>query len=197
MEPQERARSRETCYRAELLSLQVLRSARDFKTCNRQLLGSCKCKSSWSACSALKKAWKHNIAPTSLIPGARTPNRKSKGSKGSTGICNVIKRIMHLKSLLFSHVHYKKVTLYAFFLLLPISRTNTAILLSHNCFLAPSAHSSRAVSHTDFRKDLTRSADLVHCQTSITPYCMRTNSSGEEGCNIHPKDRLCPSGYRN
>lgn len=41
-----------------------------------------------------------------------------------------------------------------FFLLLPSSITNNAVLLSHNCLLAPSAHSSAVVSQAGCSKGL-------------------------------------------
>lgn len=107
------------CYRAELLSLQVLWSAGDFKTSNKQLLGSCKWKK--QLISLLSSEEGLEIQHPIYIPHPRSkaPNIKSKGSKGSTRIFNVIKRITYLNSLLFSHIHYKKVTLYVFFYFCP------------------------------------------------------------------------------
>lgn len=114
-----------------------------------------KWKSSWSDFSGLEKAWRSNIPSPSFTPRARIlPNKKSKGRKGNKRIFNVIKCVMCLKSILLCHIPVYIDRFVCVFSFLPVSRTTTAILLSHNCFLAPSTHSSTAASQIHYRKDL-------------------------------------------
>lgn len=61
---------------------------------------------------------------------------------------------MCLKSVLLCHIHAYTDCFVCVFSFSPVSRTNTAILLSHNCFLAPSTHSSTAASQILHRQDL-------------------------------------------
>lgn len=103
----------------------------------------------------LEKAWRSNIPTPSFTPRARIlPNIKSKGRNGNKRIFNVIKCVICLKSILLCHIHAYTDCFVCVFSFLPVSRTNTAILLSHNCFLAPSTHSSRAASQIHHRKEL-------------------------------------------
>lgn len=75
---------------------------------------------------------------------------------------------MCLKSILLCHIHVYIDRFVCVFSFLPVSRTTTAILLSHNCFLAPSTHSSTAASQIHYRKDLLPQLMLLTARPALS-----------------------------